>query len=151
MSEVKFNFLNYQPRLEDEQNQGLVRAENVLHDPEGYKPIYLRSGSAFSTAIAAGGGTIHDVVAKSIGSQGDVLAAWIHNDTLNVGVNGVTSPSVTTGYPLSFATSGSSKFIYAFDVCEAEGKVFFTVEARQTEASPVGTSTLVHAGYMDFE
>lgn len=148
---MKFNFLNYQPRLEDEANPGLNVADNVLHEPEGYKPIYLRTASAFTTAIAPSGGTIHDVVAKSIGSQGDVLAAWIHNDAVHVGVNGATSLSATTGYPASFATTGTSKFIYAFDVCEAYGRVFFTVEARQTEAIPSTVTSVVHCGYMDFE
>lgn len=146
MSEVKFNFLNYRPALEDEQNQGLVKAENVVHEVGGYKPIHLQSAGAFSTAVA---GVSYSAMAKPIGSQGDVLAAWVNGNSLHVGVNGVTSTSTTTGYPLSFATSGSSPFIYAFDVCEAEGKVFFTVEARQTEQGPI-TATLVHSGYMDF-
>ena len=68
---------------------------------------------------------------------------------MHVGVNGVTSTSSTTGYPLSFGTAGSDPFIYAFDVCEAEGRIFFTVEARQTNQGPI-TVTLTHSGYMDF-
>lgn len=144
---MKFNFLNYRPVLEDEVNPGLNVAQNVVHEVEGYKPIHLRSAGAFVTAIPPNADAC---VAKSVGSQGDIFAAWLLSNELIVGVNGITSTSVTTGYPLSFSTAGTNRHIYSFDVCEAFGRIFFTVEARQSNSAPATTEALVHSGYLDF-
>jgi len=152
---VRFPFLDWKPDLEDESNQGLTVADNVIHEPEGYKAAHLLSAGSFATTggLAASGGTILSVVSKKVGPNNDQFAAWITSGTtpaLNVGINGVTATSDTTGYPLSFATLGSSQEVVAFDVTEYAGKIFFVVTAIQNEVSPSTTSTLTHAGYMDY-
>ena len=153
MSELRLNFLNYRPTQEDVNHDGLTVANNVLHEPEGYKQTYLRSASAFSTTggLGASNASVSSVFAKPVGAQGDLFCAWLSGSpgTLHVGINGVTATTAATGYPLSFstATSGDDR-IYAFDVCEYAGKIFFVVEA-QYEAD-TGTLSLKHIGYMDY-
>jgi len=133
--QVRLDFLNYQPDKEDFQNQGLTVATNAIHEPEGWKPVHIGSSGAFATTggLGASVATVLSIVTKPVGAQGDTFSAWLANDTLHVGINGVTSTSVTTGYPLSFSTSTSAQEIVSFDVCEFAGKIFFTVEAQQQQ------------------
>ena len=39
MSQLRLNFLNWRPDIEDTQHDGLSIAQNVLHDTEGYKEV----------------------------------------------------------------------------------------------------------------
>lgn len=152
MSQIRINFLNYNPDLEDTENEGLTIAQNVIHEPEGYKPVHLGTSTAFATTggLAASVYTVTSCIAKPIGAGNDLFCAWIANNTLHVGLNGVTATTAVTGYPLSFSTAGSSQEITAFDVAEYAGKIFFVAEAKQTEASPSTTGVLAHIGYMDY-
>jgi hypothetical protein len=151
---TRIDFINWQPDNDEFGTKGLSQADNVIHEPEGYKPVHLASAGSFSTTggLAASAGTILSIVTKPVGSQNDTFSAWVAQattPTLHVGINGVTASAATTGYPLSFTTTGAP-YIYAFDVCEAHGKIFFVVEARQSEASPSTTTAIRHIGYMDF-
>ena len=160
MSEIRLNFLNYRPALEDVNHDGLTVANNVVHEPEGYKPVHIRTTASFSTTggLAASSASITSVFAKPVGTQGDYFCAWLSGSpgTLHFGLNGVTATSAgsaggsLTGYPLSFATATAGfDRIYAFDVCEYAGKIFFVAEARFQEQ--VGTvASIRHIGYMDF-
>jgi len=160
VSEVRFNFLHYNPDSEDTENQGLVKANNVLHEPEGYKPLHLASAGSFATTggLAASAATVLALVAKPVGSQGDLFCAWLSGGsfpTLHVGLNGLTGVAATTGYPLSFTNTFISASltpiaIFAFDVCESYGKIFWNVEARLGTASPSTTQALKYSAYMDF-
>ena len=153
MSEVRVNYLNWNPDLEDEANKGLTVADNVVHEPEGYKPIHLASAGSFSTtgSLAASVGTILSCVAKPVGSAGDLLVAWVSGVTLHVGLNGVTATTAVTGYPLTFSTLGSAgSSITAFDVCEYANKIFFVVEATQGTSSPSTLTSIGFNGYMDY-
>ena len=152
MSEVRFNFLNFNPDSEDTENQGLTIAQNVVHDTEGYKAVHLGSAGSFSTTggLAASAATITSIVVKPVGVGDDLSCAWIASDTLHVGLNGVTAASVTTGFPVSFATTGSSQEIVSFDVTEFADKIFFCAQAQQTEIAPSATSTLTTVGYMSY-
>ena len=156
MSEVRFNFLNWQPDQDDSNTDGLITADNVIHESEGYKPTYLASAGSFGTTIAASTqGTVLSIIAKPVGNQGDVLCAWIANATtatLAVGFNGVTATSGATGHPLTFLElggTGTSQEIFAFDVCELADKVFFTVEANQAEVGGTEVSRRF-SGYLDY-
>ena len=150
--QARLTFLNWRPDAEDVVTDGLTVADNVIHEPEGYKPAHLASAGTFSTtgSLAASVATITSLVSKRVGPWSDQFSAWLSNNTLNVGLNGVTATSVTTGYPLSFSTAGSSQEITVFDVCEQDGSIFFVVEASQQEGSPSTVQTLRHIGYMDY-
>lgn len=160
MSQVRFNFLNWRPDAEDFGNEGLVTADNVIHESEGFKPAHLESAAAFSTTggLAATTATILSVCAKPVGSQGDLLVAWITDQTatsLHVGINGVTATTAATGYPLTFSTvyAGSTTTpvaISVFDVCEYGGKILWTVEAQMGTTTPSTTLSISFAGYMDY-
>lgn len=151
MSEVRINYLNWNPDSEDEANKGLTIADNVLHDTEGYKPLHLASTGSFATtgSLAASIGTVTSLVAKPVGPGTDLFCAWISGTSINVGLNGVTSTTATTGYPLAFATLGAAR-ITAFDVCESYGKIYFVLEASQNQSSPSTTISFGMQGYMDY-
>ena len=140
MSQVRVNFLNWRPDADEFGNNGLTAADNVVHDTEGWKPIFMKTAGALSTTAPLAAATISALMVKSIGSVGDKLVAWITGDTLHVGVNGATSTSSVTGYPPSFATAGGNRNITMFDVCEPPGGIFFTVEAEQSVSAPSVTS-----------
>jgi hypothetical protein len=143
--QVRINFLNWQPDMEDFGNEGLVNAQNVVHEPEGYKPVYLASAGVFSTT--GGLASVSSIVTKPVGSAGDTFSAWLSANTLHVGINGATATNAT-GSVISFATTGSSQGISFFDVTEFGDYLVFTVEAQQTQASPATTATLRVMGYL---
>jgi len=153
VSQVRLNFLNYNPDMEDVGNNGLTVANNVVHEPEGYKPIHLASAGAFATTggLGASVSTVISIVSKNIGAQNDTLSAWLNaTGTLHIGLNGVTATTATTGYPLSVSTAVASGEITIFDVCEYAGKITFVVEAQVVTGAPNTTTALTHAGYMTF-
>ena len=151
---TRIDFLNWAPDAEDVGNQGLVEADNVVHDSEGWKEIHLGSSGSFATTggLAASTQTILSVVAKPVGAQTDLFCAWLNDattPTLNVGINGVTASTSATGHPLAFSTAVSNPEIWALDVCEYAGKICWTVEARGENASGTALS-VAFAGYMDY-
>jgi hypothetical protein len=153
MPSIRVDFLNWRPDAEDVGNDGLTTADNVVHEPEGYKPVHLASSGAFSTTIAASTATVLSLVSKPIGSSGDQFAAWLAatttGPTLCVGINGATAPTTATGHPLSFSAGSTDHEIYAFDVTEYGGYISWTVEAQASDAS--GTSlSIAYAGYMSY-
>ena len=166
MSNLRVNFLNWKPDTEDVGNDGLTVATNVVHDTEGYKATHLISATAFSTTggladsvatVCALSSGLPCVIAQPVGAQDDLFVAWLSGSppTLHVGLNGITSTSDTTGYPLSFSTAYVSNTatpvaIFAFDVCEYADKIFFNVEARMGTLSPNTTQSLKYSAYMDF-
>lgn len=163
MPSFRKDFLNWQPDAEDFGNQGLVTADNVVHEPEGYKKVAFASAGGFSevgSILASGGATALSVQVRPVGTQGDVLAAWIANTTtpsLHVGINGTTATTSATGYPLAFSTAYAGGAvnaigITAFDVTEYAGKIYWTVEAnfKTDVASSTVTNVKAFAGYMDF-
>ena len=127
-------FQNWQPDVDDLPNEGLEDCINVVHEPEGYKPVYLESSGAFSTTGGMEG--LSSVVAKTVGPNLDKFLAWLVDGptpTLRVALNG----SVLNGGGstlTSFATQGSNQAICFFDVAEYGGEILFTVEAQQDEA-----------------
>lgn len=151
----RISFLNWRPDQDVFGNDGLTVADNVAHDTEGWRPIHLASSGAFATtgALAASTATILSLVAKPVGAQGDLFCAWLAQATtpaLHVGINGATSTTSATGYPLAFATAVSNPEIYAFDICEYAGKIIWTVEARGETSTPATTVSIAFAGHLDY-
>ena len=128
-------FLNWQPDVDDLPNDGLEDADNVVHEPEGYKPVFLESTGGFSTTGSLT--AVDSIVVKTIGPNFDKFHAWLESDQIKVGVNGteITSTGSTT---VSFSTSGSNQAIAFFDVAELADQIIFTVEAQQDESGGVG-------------
>lgn len=75
MSEIRLNFIDWRPDLEDEAHDGLTVADNVIHEPEGYKPIRLETALAFTTNTALG--TVLSVQVRPSGVSNDRVAAWV--------------------------------------------------------------------------
>lgn len=148
MQQTRVNFLNFNPDLEAENNQGLTVANNVIHEPEGYKPIHLATAGSFSQS--GGMASVTSVVSKPIGSAGDVFSAWIsQNGNICVGVNGHTATTSSTGYPLSFSTVSAASVISFMGVCEHADNVYFTVEAYNTRVLP-NPSTVVSQSFSGY-
>lgn len=147
---LRKDFLNWRPDAEDFGNEGLTVATNVIHDSEGWKPCPLQSTGAFSTT--GGLASVTSIVTKRIGPSTDTFSAWLSGDTLNVGINGVTATSSTTGYPVAFATTGSNQAITFFDTCEisvstGSALVYFVTEAQQNQGVPSTVAAIRTAGY----
>jgi hypothetical protein len=49
VSFVKFDFLNWRPDVEVFNNEGLVTADNVLHQPRGYQEVRFQTAGAYAT------------------------------------------------------------------------------------------------------
>ena len=144
---IRVDFLEWRPDLDDFQNPGMTTADNVIHDIEGYKQIKLASSGAFATTGALT--TVTSIQAKPIGTNGQHLCAWLNDNTIHIGIDGVTavsSPATT----VSFATTPANLEISAFQVAELADKIFFVVEALAANVSPSTTVSLRLAGYLTY-
>ena len=160
MSQIRINFLNYNPDIEDTENKGLTVAQNVIHESEGYKEVHLATSTSFATTggLAASTATILSCVAKPVGAGDDLLVAWISDGTsgagnpeMQIGLNGVTATALSTGYPLSFSTTGaSSTFVTRFDCCEYAGKIIFVAEGEQEINGGAADEARSYFGYFDY-
>jgi hypothetical protein len=140
---VRIDFLNWQPDQDELNNDGLITCTNVVHEPEGFKPVYLASAGAFSTETAFA--SVTSLVSETVGSNLDVVSGYIGGDVLRIALNGVAvSPLNST--QISFATTGSSQCVAAFDVAELNGQVAFVMLAQQETASPATTVNTYMSG-----
>ena len=145
MSQVKYNFLNWAPDLEDHEHNGLAIAENVLHDSNGYYPIKIQTAGAFSTGTPAGAGfgiAYSDIKVKPFGNAGELTFAAIQYDTATT--NTFRIGVVGTGFTaVNFATLASvgACWIKSFDVCELGQRV---VISAQAEGSLLSGGTTVY-------
>jgi len=96
MSEFKFNFINWRPDFEEFNNDGLVTADNVLHDTEGYKEVRAATNNSVYGSVSR---SVMGMVCKPIGTSGQQLAAW---------VNVATGPPITGTLNLGFGEAGPS-------------------------------------------
>lgn len=152
----RLTFINWRPDLEDEANDGLVVADNVLHEPEGYKSIGLESAGAFATNASLG--TVTSVQIRNAGSADNQVAAWVNiisatTAALSVGTPGggifssITAQTVTSINTIT-GTSIPDMGIVSFDVCELDGKIFVTAVARANQAG--GNVTRRFTGYVTY-
>lgn len=150
---LKNDFLNWSPD-QDEYKNPLITADNAVHDTEGYKKIYLNSGGAFNTHIAATESVL-SVVAKQGVFPPLAFAALIEEadfttPSLQFGILANTTLPLaygqwaTTGYPDAhrFATAGASGHaVVAFDVCYLGDKAFMVAVAEQSVVGALATVT----------
>lgn len=149
MSEVKFNFLNWQPDAEDLGNGGLITADNVLHDSEGYNQLVQQSALAFSTQspMNAGINSLMSIKIRPFGLSGDNIVAAIYQDTATTSTFriGVAGQNAFTSVTLATLSSLSAARIKNFSSCELAQSV---IMAAQAEASLLagGVTTYALAG-----
>lgn len=144
--EVRLNFLNWQPDKEEFGTEGLTEAQNVVHDTEGYKPVYLATDGAYSAGFSA---TITSAMSRNIGPINDLLDVWLYDDVLLVGLSKYTASAYTFstktsagGTTTAFATTGSAQEIAYFDTAELHDTLAFVVEAQQTQTGSDSTINL---------
>lgn len=162
MSQLRINFLNWRPDQDEFQNE-LTTADNVVHDTEGYKQVHLKSAGAFNTIVPASW-SVTSVVAQQAVQKGTAFTAFVGEaipggptNTLNFGVFYTTTDTmyrslwVDTGYPTAnaFATGGTNQAVVAFDHCYLGDQVFMVAVADQDVAATAGTQTVAALGYGD--
>jgi hypothetical protein len=147
MSFVKFDFLNWRPDLEDYRNEGLVSAQNILHQPEGYKQITALTTTSMGTiASVAFDKTATSIQMRQVGPNKDAetIANMVYGAAArNAGGTaiavvasgaGSTVAGIQTGSVLATTTSGVVK---CFQVCELNDIAFVAFETQHIE--PGGT------------
>lgn len=155
MNQLKVNFLNWRPDQDEYQLEGLVKAQNVVHDTEGYKPVYLQTTTSFSTGIAAASSVL-SVVASPGPWPGTAFTSYVEDGTtpvLRFGYVYSTAAAMyagawsTTGYPTAhaFATAGASGHaVVAHDTCYL-GEYVFMVSVAEQGLAATGTTQTVTA------
>jgi hypothetical protein len=138
MSNVKLNFLNWQPDVEDYRNEGLITADNVIHSPEGY--IQYKTPTTFVTSTAIG--TCPSMVVRSVGTNDQRVVAYLNNATaagagytidLNLGLFSSNYTTVALYTSMTSSTIGNlstQNRVVAFDVCELGGVIFMAAQAE---------------------
>ena len=152
MNQLKVNFLNWRPDQDEYQLEGLTKAQNVVHDTEGYKPVYLQTTSSFNTAIPANVSCVSVVARQGVWAP-TAFTAYIEEadqttPTLRFGYFDSTTFGMyeglwdTTGYPTAnaFATAGGDQEVIAFDHCNMNDKVFLVAVGEQSVTSAGGTA-----------
>ena len=154
MPSLRYNFGEWLPDLDDFQNPGLIVADNVFHQDDGYQIIKQQTTGAFATLTSVGvaGRNVGGIQVKPVGVGGTNLAAWLTlatggpTATLEVG-----DPEVGALGAVQSATLASvgALSINAFQVCELGDKVFVTAEA-QGRAAENTQIALNLTGYIGF-
>lgn len=162
MSYIKYDFLNWQPDLEDYRNPGLKTADNVIHDVEGYKKYETPTAAAFATNAALV--SCPSLVMKSVGTNDQRAVAYINNCTaagvgftydFNIGLfsSGYTTiGNYTTVTSATCTTQFTLNRVVAFAVCELADKLFFVARAEgasNTAVSGTAIAAVNLAGYAD--
>ena len=159
MTEVKFNFLNWRPDAEDYENDGLITADNLLHDTEGYLQILSNTTTSMTNFAAGSGGTINSVLCRPQGSlriatsTGLVYAAAeivdFNSNTLRALCGPVTNNALETGTGTTIATA-TSGVVTSFQLCELNDRIFFACHVEGFE--PGGTAiSLNQTGFATIE
>jgi len=132
VSQVRLNFLDWQPDKEDIANEGLTKATNVLHDTEGYKPLVKQTSGAFSVDTFYTATTLHSIRAmqvRQVGMNANRVAAIARDSSttagtanFTVGLEGESAP-FTTMSSGTLSSAGGCR-ISSFSVAEMESGVF---------------------------
>ena len=155
MSEVRLNFLNWRPDQEAFGHDGLVVADNVIHDTEGYKQVTRNTDTARSTIIGAPTssalqvrpmGSVRDALqANKMACRIGGLPATQMSVTFHIGI-GQTAANVT-GVSATFAHTGgtatpcaSQQAITSFQVCELNDYLFVTAHGEGLAAGGTAVS-----------
>ena len=136
----RIDFLEWLPDLDDFFNKGLVTADNLIHQPEGYKEVKQQTGGAFSTLTSVGnmGTNVTAIQVKPVGTGGTNLAAWFRSNPSTPSVFlEVGDPAVGALGSIESATLSSvgSMKISAFQVCELNDSAFLTAQADGNAAA----------------
>lgn len=149
MSHVKLNFLNWRPDAEALGNDGLITAENALHSEEGY--IQYKTPTTFATNTAIG--TCPSIVIKSVGTNNQRIAAFLHNATaagagytidLSIGLfsSGYTTIGLyTTISSGTINAAHGGNHVMAFDVTEYADNIFITAQAECPVSTALSSTT----------
>jgi hypothetical protein len=138
---VKIDFLNWNADVREDEHDGLIEAQNVLHQAEGWLPIRRPTASAFSTTSSLNETSITAVQVKPFGNAGELGAAVIAKETtttssLKIGVIGVAPfTTVTLG---TMASLGAAS-LTAFTVSELGQNVVIAAEAEITNTAGAQT------------
>lgn len=161
MSEVRINFLNWRPDAEDIGNDGLITADNVIHDTEGYKQIGLVTNGAVSTLTSSDtlywltGSTVLALQCRQTGTLKDTSG---NNKVIAYFRDGVTPEFIvdhlkhTAASSFNLGGTGgaivSSQVLSAFQVTELNNTLFVCAEGAGNASS--GTAVSVNfTGYVD--
>jgi len=159
---MRFNFLNWRPDADDMGNDGLITADNVIHDTEGYVQYKTPTSGAFVTNTAIG--TCPSIVVRSVGTNNQRIAAYLHNATaagagytVDFSIGLFSSGYTTIGNYTTFTSSTLStqytlNSVSAFEVAEYADKIYITAEAQCATITVLNaaapTITLVATGYV---
>jgi hypothetical protein len=150
VSELRYQFLNWRPDLEDTQHDGLSVADNVFHDVEGYKQVSFVTDAAVSTMVSSSNeATLRAFQVRQIGNLMDVsnnnkVISYIReegsgSDLVVDFLNTTTAASTTMG-----TYTGPS--LRAFQTAELNGYVFVCAVA-DASLTGGGTTTVSISGY----
>ena len=135
---VKFDFLNWRPDAEDLRNQGLITADNLLHDTEGYKEVSMPTAGAINATETA-----LDAMVRPIGTAGELVYARVIDASsttasLSIGpINGAAFTTVT----LPTLTNASAMTLDHFAVAEFDQQ--FVISAQVTASLLAGGTTTI--------
>ena len=119
-------------------NPGLVRADNVIHDTEGYKQVRKQTAGAFAVATWFTGVTLHSIRSMQVrsvgGNNANRIAAIVKDFTttplsasLQVGVEGQAGPFTTASLTTATLISVGACVVKSFSVAELESGGFVAV------------------------
>lgn len=158
MSQVRLNFLGWQPDQDEYSPEGLIRANNVLHDTEGYKPLKMHTAGAFSASVWYTGATLASVRSmqiRAVGAGNNRVAAIVSDSAttaaiadLSIGVEGEAA-AFTTVATATLASAGGVR-CKAFSVGELESGVFLICAAFDASLQSGGTTLISLTGEVTY-
>lgn len=164
--EERLQFLNWRPDLEDVGNAGLSVADNVYHQPEGYKELNAYTDAATGTVTS--GGTLLSAYAvqsvqltnddTSTQPAGQYLTATLTFATATAGSlarlrliesNSGSDLSTTLTQSATLTGFGTQMAITSFSTFQYDDKIFVVAQA-EVEVGAVATA-INATGYITYD
>jgi hypothetical protein len=156
--QLRVNFLNWRPDQDAFGNDGLIVADDCLHDSEGYKELRYQSAGAFTTTTSMGVHVI-DMVARPL-LNANKLALAVITDVSGSGTTAALAIGILddelsyTSISTSTLSSIGSVKLLSFSATELENRAVITAQAEaqaqggtaiSLNLSAVGSYTLISA------
>ena len=155
MSEIRLNFLNWRPDLEDYGHDGLTTADNVIHQPQGYVQLVKKS-DASATSLGSVSSSIVSTQIRRIGPLAELAGQVTVNTMMLARMENATLASLTLSHAIEDTNEGitstlvqsggtataivTAPALVSFAVCELGDFVFAAAHAVGFGTTPAVTA-----------
>ena len=158
LSNLRLNFLNWRPDQDEWGFDGLIKANNVIHDTEGYKSVKMKTAGAFATGnfySATPMTSIRSMQVRAVGKNFNKIAAIAEDRAttatmadLSIGAEG--EASAFTSVASATLVSAGGVRVASFSIGELESGSFVVCATFDQSMASGGSTTTSITGELTY-